>query len=141
MSPRQLSVFLKTFQHARYHPQVRLLTWHPRGILDDTMADAVVAMLELEETFGSVPFHRYADFSLLTGIHLRIRHIFELAERRHAAAEPVRSAFLGDSAVSFAVAHMYESLMEGAIIHVRAFRNRYSAAGWLGVPESLLKAE
>jgi hypothetical protein len=33
---------------------------------------------------------------------------------------------------------MYESLMDGAIIQVRAFGDRHEAAKWLGVPVEVL---
>jgi hypothetical protein len=36
---------------------------------------------------------------------------------------------------------MYESLMEGAMIQVRAVRTRAAAAEWLGVPMDVLLPE
>ena len=137
----EMNIFLKTFPDARYHSEARLLTWHPRGTFDDALADEVVAMLELDETFENVPFHRYTDLSLLTDIRLKIGHVFEIAERRRTVGEPVRSAFFADTTVGFGVARMYETLMTGAVIHVRAFRDRAAAAEWLGVPLLLLQPE
>ena len=136
-----LSDFLKAFPHSRYHPEARLLTMYPLGTFDDTLADEVLAMIEAEETVENVPFHRYTDLSRLTDIRLKIGHVFEIAEHRRAAGEPVRSAFFADTTVGFGIARLYEELMQGAVIHVRAFRDRDAAAEWLGVPVQLLQLE
>jgi hypothetical protein len=136
-----VTAFLKAFPHARYHSRERLLTWSPRGNFDDALADEVIAMLELDENFENVPFHRFTDLSLLKDIHLKIGHVFEIAKLRRTVGEPVRSAFFGDTTVGFGIARMYESLMEGAVIHVRAFRERAAAAEWLDVPAPLLQPE
>ena len=141
MKSQQLAAFLETFPRAHYHSEERLLAWHPCGKFDDALADEVVAMLELDETFENVPFHRYTDLSLLTDIHLKIGHVFAIAEHRRAVGEPVRSAFFADTTVGFGIARMYESLMQGATIQVRAFRDRGAAAEWLGVPVQLLQPE
>jgi hypothetical protein len=109
--------------------------------LDDKLADEIVDWLLAEETVNNVPFHRYTDFSLLTDIHLRVGHVFEIAEQRRAAAEPVRSAFVAESTIGFEVARLYERLMRGAVIRVRAFRDRDAAAAWLQVPVQLLMPE
>jgi len=136
-----LSDFLKAFPHSRYHPEARLLTLHPRGTFDDTLADEILAMLEAAETVENVSFHRYTDLSGLTDIRLKIGHVFEIAEHRRAAGEPVRSAFFADTTVGFGIARLYEELMRGAAIYVRAFRDRQVAAEWLGVPVQLLQPE
>lgn len=135
----QLNLFLNTFPDARYHAAERLLTWHPRGTLDDLLADQLTMVLEEEERVESTPFHRYVDLSLLTNIDLRVGHVFEIAQLRRGAAEPVRSAFFADTAIGFGIARMYETLMEGAIIRVRAFSNCGAAAEWLGVSVELLQ--
>ena len=139
MKSPQLADFLKAFPSARYHSKERLLTWRPLGTFDDALADEVIALLELDETFENVPFHRYTDLSLLRDIRLKIGHVFEIVEHRRMVGEPVRSAFFGDTVVGFGVARMYETLMEGAAIHVRAFRDRAATAEWLGVPVQLLQ--
>ena len=141
MNSAQLTAFLQAFPSAHYHSKERLLAWHPRGSFDDALADKVISMLEVDETFENVPFHRYTDLSLLTDIRLKIGHVFEIAEHRRMVGEPVQSAFFGDTAVAFGMARMYETLMEGAVIHVRAFRDRDAAAEWLDVPVQLLQPE
>lgn len=135
-----LNVFLKSFPDACYHAEERLLTWHPRGTLDDTLADQLTMVLDAAELNQTVPFHRCTDLSLLTDINLRTGHVFEIAERRREAVQPVRSAFFANTAIGFGISRMYETLMEQAVIQVRAFRDRDAAADWLGVPVQLLEA-
>jgi hypothetical protein len=138
MKPQPLATLLKTFPHTRYYPEWRLLTWHPRGLFDDALADKIVEVIGLEERFVEAPFHRYMDLSGLTHIRLKIGHVFEVAKQRRAVREPVRSAFFSDTIVGLGIARMYEALMEEATIQVRAFRERGAAAEWLGVPLEVL---
>ena len=139
MNEQPLATLLKTFPHTRYHPEWRLLTWHPRGLFDDALADKLIGVIGSEERVEEVPFHRYADFSGLTHIRLRIGHVFDVAKQRSAVREAVKSAFFADTIVGFGIARMYEALMEGATIQVRAFRERAAATEWLGVPLEILE--
>jgi hypothetical protein len=130
------------FPYARYHPEWDLITWHPRGVLDDKLADEVAAFAQTQEQVVTAPpFNRYTDLSGLTKLRLQIGHVFRLAEERsasHRDLPPVKSAFFCDKIVGFGVARMFEALMEGSSIHVRAFRDRAAAAEWLGVPLEIL---
>ena len=135
---------LKDFPDTRWHPDVRLMTWHPRGVLDDDLADRIMAFVETEERIADGPFNRYADFSGLTGIRLKFGHAFQLAERRKATfidRGPVKSAIFCDWVVGFGMARLYAGLMRGSPIDVRAVRTREEAAEWLGVPVDILRVE
>jgi hypothetical protein len=136
-SPR-LTTLLKTVPHTRYHSESNLMTWHPRGVFDDALADEIIGVIQSEEYHEEAPFHRYTDFGGLTEIRLKIGHVFQIAQQRREAIEPVKSAFFAETTVGFGIARMYESLMEGAMIQVRAFRKRAAAAEWLGVPVEVL---
>jgi hypothetical protein len=139
MSKPPLANLLKTFPHTRYYPEWRLLTWHPRGLFDDALADKILGAVGSEEHVEEVPFHRYTDFSGLTHIRLKVGHVFDVAKLRRGVSEPVKSAFFSDTTVGLGIARMYEALMEEAIIQVRAFRERAAAAEWLGVPLEVLQ--
>jgi len=138
MSSPRLTTLLKTVPHTRYHAEWNLMTWHPRGVFDDALADEVVGVIQSEEDHGEAPFHRYTEFSGLTEIRLKIGHVFQIAEQRREAVEQVKSAFFAETTVGYGIARMYESLMDGAIIQVRAVRTRAAAAEWLGVPLDVL---
>ena len=141
MNEEPLATLLKTFPYTRYHPEWRLLTWHPRGLFDDALADKLVGVIGSEERVEKVPFHRYADFSGLTHIRLKVGHVFDVAKLRRGVPEPVKSAFFSDTIVGLGIARMYEALMEGAVIQVRAFRERAAAAEWLGMPLEILQSD
>jgi len=139
MNEEPLATLLKTFPHTRYYPEWRLLTWHPRGLFDDALADKIIGAVGSEERVEEVPFHRYNDFSGLTHIRLKVGHVFDVAKLRRGVSEPVKSAFFSDTIVGLGIARMYEALMEEAIIQVRAFRERAGAAEWLSVPVEILQ--
>ena len=135
---------LTAFPHTRYHAAWRLSTWHPRGVLDDALLDQVVAFIVSKEHVAELPFDRFTDFNGLTEIHLKVGHVFDIVHDRReedAARAPVKSAFFADKIVAFGMARMYEALMEGSSIQVRAFRDRQEAAQWLGVPVEILCAD
>jgi hypothetical protein len=140
MSDEPLAALLKTLPHTRYYPEWRLLTWHPRGLFDDALADKIIDAVGSEERVEEEPFHRYTDFSGLTHIRLKVGHVFDVAKLRRAVSEPVKSAFFSDTTVGLGIARMYEALMEEAVIQVRAFRDRAVAAEWLGVPLEVLQS-
>jgi hypothetical protein len=141
MSAESLDDPLKKFPHTRFHPEARLFTWHPQGLLDDALADKIVDFIEEETLAASLSCHCYTDFSGLSEIRLKIGHLFQIAERRRNAELPRKSAFFAQSAVGFGIARMYEELMKAASIEVRAFREREAAAEWLGVPIEILGEE
>jgi hypothetical protein len=139
MSDEPLAALLKALPYTRYYSEWRLLTWHPRGLFDDALADKIIGAVGSEERVEVEPFHRYTDFSGLTHIRLKVGHVFDVAKLRRTVSEPVKSAFFSDTTVGLGIARMYEALMEEATIQVRAFRERGAAAEWLGVPLEILQ--
>src|ERR1051325_4218146 len=100
-----------------FHTEYRLITWHPRGVLDDSMADEIVAFIEGKEESEPEPFNRFTDFSKLDEIRLKFGHMFTIASRRRMATANrphVKSAFSSNTIVGFGIARMYETLMEGS---------------------------
>lgn len=131
----------REFPNTRFYSEANLITWHPRGIFDDDLADRVLAFLEAEEAATREPIHRYIDLNELSEIRLRFGHASQIAERRrttYAGPEGVKSAFCCDWVYGFGLAKMYEALMADGPIRVRAFRSRDNAASWLGVSADLL---
>ena len=124
----------------RYYPANRLVAWQPQGALDDLILDQIAGWLvDIEK--ASLPFRRFVDFSQLTTIAVRTRHVFELARKRaeqFTGVEPVRTALFCDDWVGFGIARLYESLMENTLIEARAFRDLARAADWLSVPVHVL---
>ena len=133
------------FPGVRYHADCELITWHPHGVLDDGLLDEIALFMEHQEHIASAPpFHRYTDLTGLAEIHLKIGHVFDVVRRRRtsvAELPAVRSAIFSDKIVGFGMAKMYETLMEGGTVQVRAFRERQAVAEWLGVPLGALEEQ
>jgi hypothetical protein len=124
-----------------YHWDCGVATWHPRGVFDEKLADRVVAFIESQERAGKKTFNRFTDLSGLDRLDLSMEHVFKIAARRKGAyrGKKVKSAFFAVSMVTFAIAQLYEELMQGSSIEVGVFRDRAAAAEWLGVSEKVLK--
>ena len=125
----------------RHYPAHNLVVWRPEGTLDDELLDEIGKWLCQVENPAD-PFERFVDFSRLTKVAVRTDHVFEFARKRaeqFAAVRPVKSAFYAEDWVGFGIARMYEALMQGTLIEVRAFRDRAKAAEWLGVPVEILR--
>jgi hypothetical protein len=101
----------KAFPRTWYHPRWHLLTWFPRGVLNEAFADQVIEFIEMEERIQEAPFDRYADLSGLTHIRIGIDHIIHTARRRRKVKQPAKSALFAENPMIFSVAHSYELLM------------------------------
>jgi hypothetical protein len=125
---------------ARVHADLRLVTWHPHGVLDGSLAREVFAFIEAEESTTLAPFDRFTDLSGLTGIRLSLDEIEALAQRRmaHYDGPKVKSAMLADNALAFCVAELYGRLMRSSEIEVQVFCLLTSATVWLGQPIEVL---
>lgn len=132
--------YLQQFPQIEFREGLHLATWFPVGTFDDEFGDRVIDFVEAQERDSDEPFNRYLDLDGLSEVRLRFGHTFQISERRRALyeGEPVKTAIVCSWPIGFGLAHMYEALMEGATIQVRAFRSRAEAAAWLGVPESAL---
>ena len=129
--------------HLRQYPAHNLVAWQPQGVMDDCMLDEIGEWLSATD-LASAPFKRFVDFSRLTQVAVRTSHVFKFAQKRAqqvAGLAPMKSALFSEDWVGFGIARMYESLMEGTSIDVRAFRDRSQAAIWLEVPAQILKLE
>ena len=127
--------------HLRQYPAHDLIAWQPQGVLDDQLLDEIGEWLcHIEK--ASAPLKRFVDFSRLTSVAVRTKHVFAFARKRaerFAGVTPVKSALFSEDWVGFGIARMYESLMRGTPIDARAFRDRAKAAVFLGVPAEIIK--
>ena len=140
MNEETVEYVLKDFAGTRYYPKFKLTTWHPQGILDEALADKIIAFVESEEHIQDAPFDRYTDFSAITEIRVNFKYILGTARYRRVVRQPVKSAFFADNPVTFRVAQLYERLMSDAImIRVHSFSDRKAAGDWLEVPPTILE--
>ncbi|MES2659107.1 MAG: hypothetical protein V4689_10860 [Verrucomicrobiota bacterium] len=132
------------FTRTRFRTDLRLEAWYPEGLLDVTLATFIIHYVGFEESIADEPFHRYADLSKLTAVHLVFKDIADLVAIRRASydgREPVKSAIFAPNAPAYGLAHMFAALMEPSPIDVRVFREVAEAAEWLGVRVEALAAE
>jgi len=126
-----------------HYPAHDLVAWQPQGVLDDQLLDEIGEWLcDIEK--ASAPLKRFVDFSRLTSVAVRTKHVFAFAlqrAERFAGVTPVKSALFSEDWVGFGIARLYESLMKETPIDARAFRDRATAAVWLDVPAEILKLE
>ena len=127
----------------RRYPAHNLVAWQPQGVLDDQLLDEIGEWLcHIEKV--SAPFKRFIDFSRLTSVAVRTKHVFAFARQRaeqFAGVSPVKSALFSEDWVGFGIARLYEELMLETPIQARAFRDRLGAATWLDVPAAVLKLD
>ena len=128
----------------RFHPELKLQTWYPEGVLDGAMVHFMANYLGALEQTDDEPFHRFGDLSRITAVHLEFIELAYLAAVRRTDYDrrpPVKSAFLAISVGAYGAARMFAALMESAPIDVHVFRKIEDAAQWLGVPVDVLRAE
>jgi hypothetical protein len=137
--PKHRCTTCASYPDARYYPDLRLMTWHPAGVLTDAAADQAVEFVDNREKMDGEVFDRYLDVTGYTEIQLGLDHIVWLArQRRRYRGKSVRTAFYALRVIGVKIAKMYEELMQGSHIEVRTFRDRSIAADWLGVPMEVL---
>ena len=141
--PLQASRIMPGPADLRHYPAHNLVAWQPQGVLDDQLLDEIGEWAcHIEKVL--VPFNRFLDFSRLTSVAVRTKHVFAFARKRgeqYAGVTPVKSALFSDDWVGFAIAQLYENLMKETPIDARAFDDRAKAAVWLDVPAEILKLE
>ena len=87
---------LKLPAHVLFRKEVSLILWKPRGVLDQSMVNEIVAFIEAVEKRNSEPLNRFADLSALDAVDLNFDFVFHVALGRRLSAAPklpVKSAF------------------------------------------------
>jgi len=129
--------------HVLFRKDLSLLVWKPRGILDESTVNEIVAFIETVEKRNKQPLNRFADLSALDAVDLNFNFVFHVALGRRLSAKPkpaVKSAFYVTSPDTVHYAKLHAMLTDYSPLHVALFTDRAAAAKWLGVPlEALLK--
>jgi hypothetical protein len=56
---------MKLSAHVLFRKDLSLILWKPRGVLDQSTVNEIVAFIEAVEKRNSKPFNRFADLSAL----------------------------------------------------------------------------
>ena len=127
---------MKLPPHVLFHHDLRLVTWRPRGILNEKAVNKIITFLAQEEATADKPFNRFTDTLLVEVIDLNLRYIFHVSLFRHlsyAGRPPVKSAILVTDQTLAHYSRMHALLTQGSPLQVRIFEEREKAAKWLGV--------
>ena len=106
------------------------------GILDSTTTEELIKFVEIKEGEVETGFNRFCDLTQLKAVRLSSSEIQEIADRRrnfNPNKIRVKSAFLAPDLLSFAVALMYEQMLNSPRIQVRVWDDIQAAADWLEV--------
>ena len=134
---------MKLPAHVLFRKDLSLLLWRPRGILDESTVNEMVAFTETVEKRNSKPLNRFIDLSALDAVDLNFKFVFHVALGRRLSAAPkpaVKSAFYVTSPDTTHYAKLHAMITDYSPLHVALFTDRAAAAKWLGVPLEALSA-
>jgi hypothetical protein len=124
-----------------FHPDIRLLVYRPRGLIDEAAINNIISVIEKLEAATQEPFNRFSDTSEIHEVELNFRYVIHVSLHRrlfHKGRAPVKSAILATDSTLVHYARLLALLTEGSSIRVQVFQDRDEAAQWLGVPVELL---
>ena len=120
-----------------FHPDIRLLIYRPRGLIDEAVLNKVISVIEDLEAATQEPFNRFSDTSETHEVELNFRYVIHVSLHRrlsHKGRAPVKSAILATDSTLIHYARLHALLTQGSPINVRVFKDRKDAADWLNVP-------
>ena len=128
---------MKLPAHVLFRKDLFLILWKPRGVLDQSTVNEIVAFNETVEKRNKQRLSRFADLSALDTVDLNFNFVFHVALGRRLSAAPrpaVKSAFYVATPSSTHYVKLHAMLTDYSPLHVALFTDRAAAANWLGVP-------
>jgi hypothetical protein len=125
-----------------FHPDIGLLIYRPRGLINEAALNKVINIIEDLEAETQKPFNRFSDTSETHEVELNFRYVIHASLHRrlsHKGRAPVKSAILATDSTLVHYARLLALLTQGSSIKVQVFQDREEAAQWLGVPPELLE--
>jgi len=125
----------------RFHEDLHLIVWRPRGLLDEAAVNRVLVDLQRREAAAAKPFNRFSDLSLVESFHLSFKYVFHVALHRrltYAGREQVKSAFYVTHSEAAHIVRIHALMTDHSPLNVEMFEEREAAAKWLGVPVETL---
>jgi hypothetical protein len=127
-----------------FHPDIRLLVYSPRGLIDEAAINKITSVIEDLEAKTQEPFNRFSDTLEAHEVELNFRYVIHVSLHRrltHKGRPPVKSAILATDSTLVHYARLLALLTQGSSIKVQVFQDRTEAAQWLGVPLERLTAD
>lgn len=124
-----------------FRPDIHLLLWKPRGVLDEKVVNRIIAFVRDAETKSDASKLRFIDTTELSAIELNFRYVFHVALYRRMSRKgraPIKSAFLVKEPEFEHYFKLHALLTDHSPLEVRLFKEVEAAAKWLGVPSERL---
>ena len=135
---------LEFWSGVSFHPDLNLLVWQPRGILDESHAEQLIRMLEQAEDDAERPFNRYTDLSALEGVELTFDYVFRVSLYRrviYGDRPIVKSAFYVVDRATAELAITHAVVTVDSPLRVKVFLHKSAAAKWLDVLDAELELD
>jgi hypothetical protein len=120
-----------------FHEDLRLLTYRPKGALNEKSVSKIVDLIgDLEEKLKE-PFNRFFDTLGHDEVELNFRYVIQISLHRvlsYGDRAPVKSAILATNTTIAHYCQLHAIITEDSPITVRIFQQREDAAKWLEVP-------
>jgi hypothetical protein len=133
---------MKPPPHVQFHEDLGLLIWRPRGVINESAVNKIIAFLGKLEGSSNKPFNRFTDALAADSIELNFRFIFHVSLFRrlsYAGRPPVKSAILAVDEAMARYGRMHALVTQGSPLKVRVFEDRAAVATWLGVSKETLE--
>jgi len=133
---------MKPPPHVQFHEDLGLLVWRPRGVINESAVNKIIAFLGKLEGSSNKPFNRFTDALAADSIELNFRFIFHVSLFRrlsYAGRPPVKSAILAVDEAMARYGRMHALVTQGSPLKVRVFDDRAAVAKWLGVSKETLE--
>jgi CheY-like chemotaxis protein len=126
--------------NVRFHQDVSLLIWQPKGVIDESAVSDIVAYLGELELRREKPFNRLIDGRQADSVELNFRFIFRISLFRRLSyrGPPIQSAIVATDPALIRYAKTHALLTQGSALSIRLFEQPDAAAKWLEVPIDLL---
>ena len=127
-----------------FHPDLNLLVWQPRGILDEAHVEQLISLLEEAEAEAERPFNRYTDLTTVGEVEVTFEYVFRVSLYRrvvYGERARVKSAFYALDRETARIALTHATTTTGSPLQVKLFLRKDAAAKWLGVSESDLELD
>ena len=120
-----------------FHEDIHLLTYRPRGVLNERSVDKIVSIVGDLEAKLKEPFNRFFDTLGHDEVELNFRYVIQISLHRvlsYGDRPPVKSAILATDTTIGHYCQLHAIITEESPINVRIFQKREDVAKWLGVP-------
>ena len=121
----------------RFHEDIRLLVYQPRGLLNEASVNKIIQIVEELEARFEEPFNRFFDTLGHDEVELNYRYVIHISLHRvlsYLDRPPVKSAILATDSAIIHYCQLHAIITKDSPINVRIFQEREEAAQWLGVP-------